>query len=91
MVFGVFYGFSHQSAISSRDKVLAEKHEYERKQKLIEEAKQKWAEKTQPKKDGGTQSICCFPKHLLTCFFAVITNPDDPKFDLEKYLNTIKA
>lgn len=48
LAFGVFYGFTHQTAITSRDKISAEKHEYERKEKLIREAKAAWAKKTAP-------------------------------------------
>ncbi|KAK4507868.1 hypothetical protein PRZ48_001603 [Zasmidium cellare] len=72
LTFGVFYGFSHQQAINSRDRAAEAKAEYERKQKLIDEAKAKFVEKTQPKKGDG-----------------IITNPDDPKFDLEKYLTKV--
>jgi hypothetical protein len=53
LAFGVFYGFSHQTAISSRDKIAAAKHEYERKEKLINEAKAAWAQKNAPKSQGS--------------------------------------
>ncbi|EME87304.1 uncharacterized protein MYCFIDRAFT_47761 [Pseudocercospora fijiensis CIRAD86] len=72
LVFGVFYGFSHQQVISSRDKRAAYQHEYDRKAKLISEAKAKFAEKSRPSTGSG-----------------VITNPDDPKFDLEAYLTQV--
>lgn len=49
LVFGVFYGFSHQTAISAQDKIAASKHEYERKEKLISQAKAAWAQKNAPK------------------------------------------
>ncbi|CAK3960013.1 related to F1F0-ATP synthase subunit E [Lecanosticta acicola] len=72
LTFGIFYGFTHQQAIFAKDKTAAYQHEYDRKQKLIDEAKAKYAEKTTPKTGDG-----------------VITNPDDPKFDLEKYLDKV--
>lgn len=53
LAFGVFYGFSHQAAITTRDKVAASKHEYERKEKLINEAKAAWAQKNAPKGQGN--------------------------------------
>jgi F-type H+-transporting ATP synthase subunit e len=54
LALGVFYGFSHQQAIHSRDKTAAYQAEYERKHKLIQEAKAKFAEKHSPKNgDGG--------------------------------------
>lgn len=57
LTFGVFYGFSHQQAINSRDKAAELKAEYERKQKLIDQAKAKFAEKTQPMIGDGGKSI----------------------------------
>jgi len=53
LAFGVFYGFSHQAAITTRDKVAASKHDYERKEKLINEAKAAWAQKNAPKGQGS--------------------------------------
>merc|ERR1711939_222933 len=68
LAFGVFYGFSHQSAINSRDRSAHAQHEYERKEKLIQQARDEWQRKTQPQSGSG-----------------VISNPEDPNFDLEKY------
>lgn len=48
LVFGIFYGFSHQQTITSRDKSAAVKHEYDRKQKLIDQAKAEFAKKNAP-------------------------------------------
>ena len=63
LAFGVFYGFSHQTAISSKDKIAAAKHEYERKEKLIQQAKAAWAQKNAPK---GSGSGCkCYDLLLL--------------------------
>ena len=53
LVFSVFYGFSHQHAISSRDKQAAYQHEYDRKAKLISDAKAKFAEKSRPSGGSG--------------------------------------
>ncbi|KAI9709250.1 MAG: hypothetical protein M1820_003370 [Bogoriella megaspora] len=78
LVFGVFYGFSHQRSITSRDKKAADSREYNRQADLIAQAKAKWAEKSAPpeskKSDGG-----------------IVTNPEDPNFDLEAYLNKVDA
>ncbi|KAH9845710.1 F1F0-ATP synthase subunit E [Teratosphaeria destructans] len=72
LVFGVFYGFSHQTAISSRDKAAHAQHEYKKKETLIKQAKAEWAKKSAPPSSSG-----------------VVTNPDDPKFDLEAYLKQV--
>lgn len=46
---GVFYGFYHQRSITAAQRTSAAQHEYERKQKLIDEAKAAYAKsKKQP-------------------------------------------
>lgn len=59
LVFGVFYGFSHQSAISTRDKTAAAQHEYERKQHLINDAKAAWQKKNAPQSQGSSGCKSC--------------------------------
>ncbi|POR31990.1 ATP synthase subunit e, mitochondrial [Tolypocladium paradoxum] len=68
---GVFYGFSHQRTITVTQRAEHEKHEYEHKQKLIDQAKAEFAKKKNPQPVSGGD---------------VITDAQDPKFDLEKYL-----
>lgn len=53
LVFGVFYGFSHQSQINSTDKRIAAQHEWEKKEKLIQQAKSEYVKKTKPATDDG--------------------------------------
>lgn len=116
LVFGVFYGFTHQQAIHSKDKQAAYQHEYDQKSKLISQAKAKFAEQNAPKNgDGGkshhmedvaeTGDVCWQSEsttaelsrsrnrfaHTATdiCVPTVITNLEDPKFDLEKYLDKV--
>jgi len=69
--FGVFYGISHQSSIRARDKMAAIENEYKHKQDLIAQAKSEWAKKNAPPAPVNT---------------GVITDPADPKFDLEALL-----
>lgn len=57
LTFGVFYGFSHQTGISSRDKSAHAQHEYERKQKLIEQAREEYRRKTQPQQSSGGKFV----------------------------------
>ncbi|RMY55372.1 hypothetical protein D0865_04210 [Hortaea werneckii] len=87
LAFGVFYGFSHQSAINSRDRSAHAQHEYERKEKLIQQARDEWQRKTQPQSGSGGES----GETGNTNPIVVISNPEDPNFDLEKYLQTVKA
>ncbi|KDQ15644.1 hypothetical protein BOTBODRAFT_187098 [Botryobasidium botryosum FD-172 SS1] len=63
---GVLYGVAHRRTLQNRENAKREKHEIERKEKLLERAKDAWKAKNSP------------PAQDL------ITNPDDPKFDLEK-------
>jgi len=74
---GVFYGLYHQASISSREKLDKINREYKHKEDLIAKAKAEWVKKTMPA-DAKTASG------------GLITDPNDPKFDLEAYL-TVKA
>ena len=98
LALGVFYGFSHQSSIYSKEKALEAKHEYERKSKLISDAKVAFAAKNAPPGagDGGEYQMrkrrllclsiyCLYP--VSDPIETVITNFDDPRFDLEAFIN----
>ena len=68
---GIFYGFSHQRTITASQRAEHERHEYESKQKLINQAKAEYAKLKNPAQasaDDGT------------------TDPSNPNFDLEKLL-----
>jgi F-type H+-transporting ATP synthase subunit e len=68
---GVFYGFSHQRTITASQRAEHDRHEYEQKQKLINQAKAEYAKIKNPSPaaaDDGTLDI------------------SSPKFDLEKLL-----
>ncbi|KAM0424757.1 hypothetical protein ACHAPT_010067 [Fusarium lateritium] len=68
---GVFYGFTHQRAITSAQRAEHAQHEYEKKEKLIQQAKAEFAKQKNPTAASAD---------------SVITDPADPKFDLEKLL-----
>ncbi|KAK3185390.1 F1F0 ATP synthase subunit e, mitochondrial [Lecanicillium sp. MT-2017a] len=68
---GVFYGFSHQRTITATQKAEHNQHEYEKKQKLIDQAKAEYAKKKNPAPASGDD---------------VITDASHPQFDLEKLL-----
>ncbi|KAK5990571.1 ATP synthase subunit e [Cladobotryum mycophilum] len=74
LAFGVFYGFTHQRTITATHKAQQEKHDYEHKQKLIEQAKAEYAKKTNPSIASADD---------------VVTDVDSPKFDLEKFLQKV--
>jgi hypothetical protein len=54
LAFGVFYGFSHQRSINAANRVASEKRDYERKQQLIQKAKEEFAKKKSPAPMGST-------------------------------------
>jgi F-type H+-transporting ATP synthase subunit e len=68
---GIFYGFSHQRSINATQKAAHDKHEFEKKQKAIDAAKAEFA-KRHPVPSSGSKDL--------------VTDPSDPKFDLEKLL-----
>ncbi|KAI9819490.1 MAG: hypothetical protein M1827_006938 [Pycnora praestabilis] len=73
LVFGVFYGFSHQASLTAAQKIAHLNQEYERKANLISQAKAEYTKSRMPaekKTEGG----------------GVISDPDDKNFDLEAYL-----
>ncbi|KAJ4163235.1 hypothetical protein LMH87_004976 [Akanthomyces muscarius] len=68
---GLFYGFSHQRTIYATQKADHSKHEYEKKQKLIEQAKAEYAKQKNPAPASADN---------------VVTDVNSPQFDLEKFL-----
>ncbi|KAF2857867.1 hypothetical protein K470DRAFT_252479 [Piedraia hortae CBS 480.64] len=54
MALGVFYGFSHQTTITARDKAAAAKHDYDRKQQLIDQARNEFRKLHSRDEDDGT-------------------------------------
>ncbi|KAI9052795.1 hypothetical protein LZ554_003068 [Drepanopeziza brunnea f. sp. 'monogermtubi'] len=75
---GVLYGFYHQSKLTAASKLAAANREYERKESLIAQAKAEFSKKNSPasaKTQGGD----------------FIRDPNDSRFDLEAYLNTLST
>ncbi|KAG5981541.1 hypothetical protein E4U55_002845 [Claviceps digitariae] len=71
LAFGVFYGFYHQRTITASQRAEHDRHEYESKQKLIDQAKAEFSKRkaaAASSKDDAT------------------TDFNDPKFDLEQFL-----
>ncbi|KAJ3481391.1 hypothetical protein NLG97_g7832 [Lecanicillium saksenae] len=68
---GVFYGFSHQRTITATQKADHIKHEYEKKQSLINQAKAEYAKTHKPAvtaaaDDGAFCGITSMPASLPT-------------------------
>ncbi|KAH8149559.1 uncharacterized protein LAJ45_06188 [Morchella importuna] len=73
---GVFYGFTHQRKLSAQAKVRQAQNEYNHKEALIMQAKAEWAKKNAPKSVGPD---------------GLITDPNDPRFDMEAFLLQLAA
>ncbi|KAJ5312311.1 hypothetical protein PENANT_c011G05092 [Penicillium antarcticum] len=79
LVAGLVYGVYHQSSLNSITKRTEIEHEYARKERLIEQAKAEYKKKTQPQEIKTQQPT------------GLITNFEDPKFDLEAFLQAKAA
>ena len=56
LCFGVLYGFYHQRTITTTQRSAAAQHEWERKEKLISDAKKAYAKSKQQPAAASTQS-----------------------------------
>ncbi|MCJ1314098.1 hypothetical protein MMC25_007778 [Agyrium rufum] len=92
---GILYGFQHQRTIYAKQHAQDVEREYQSKESLIAKAKAAYLQKSLPpgKKTAGGDGtfIAILPRFLSICanpafWRAVISDPDDPKFDLEAYL-----
>ncbi|KAI5849032.1 putative ATP synthase subunit E, mitochondrial [Tricharina praecox] len=72
---GILYGLYHQRQLSSAAIVAADQAEYNHKAALIKQAKAEWARKHPVKAPIDTGDL--------------ITDPDDKRFDLEKFLKHV--
>ncbi|KAK6336428.1 hypothetical protein TWF696_001983 [Orbilia brochopaga] len=75
LAFGVLYGFQHQRTLYKQEREHHAKQEWDRQEKLIELAKAEYQKSLLPPEKRNT----------------IISNPDDPKFDLEAYLVNLAA
>jgi len=63
LAFGVFYGFSHQRAITAANKAAADQKIYDHKKQLIEQAKTEYAKKKNPSAFASSEkSGCTLPR-----------------------------
>ncbi|KIY50485.1 hypothetical protein FISHEDRAFT_64702 [Fistulina hepatica ATCC 64428] len=72
---GLVYGWYHNRTLRAAHEQHKFEHAVHHREQLIKQAKEAWA-----KKQAGT-----------AVRYLVITNPDDPRFDLEKLLTKWEA
>jgi F-type H+-transporting ATP synthase subunit e len=84
---GILYGIVHRRTLTAREQANHEKDEDHRRRKLLKRAREAWKEKTSP--STGTRvtiSKLRFGPILTDIYVSsliVITDPENPKFDLE--------
>lgn len=92
---GVFYGITHRRSLQKTSDAEKLHHAVHEREHLISQAKEAWKRKQESakgSKDGG-ESPVSFGAHSYvhptrcvadTPCIVVVTDPEDPKFDLEK-------
>lgn len=70
---GAFYGLYRQSRLSVQSRINEMDRKYRHEEQLIERAKAEYVKKTTPKDEMAADG-------------GVISDPNDPKFDVEAYL-----
>ncbi|KAI3331901.1 ATP synthase E chain-domain-containing protein [Xylariaceae sp. AK1471] len=77
LALGVFYGFTHQRSITTSQRAIAAKKDYEHKQHLIDQAKAEYSKSKNPSVSATSEKS------------GLNQDPMDPKFDLEAYFNAL--
>ena len=91
MLSGVFYGITHRRSLQKAHDEEKKHHAIHEREHLIEQAKEAWRKKQEGSKDGGESSTSLVAQAMpvpiaLTVPPAVVTDPEDPRFDLEKLI-----
>jgi F-type H+-transporting ATP synthase subunit e len=83
---GVFYGIAHRRTLQREADAAKLTHAAHDREHLVARAKEAWAAKQADKGSDGRTSLLAVVVGggADQCGNAVITNPDDPKFDIEK-------
>lgn len=88
----MFYGIWHRRTLQKshdEEKVHHAKHE---RQDLVARAKEAWKRQQQGPKGGGkSSSVLPTSKRSWLTPALVVTDPDDPRFDLEKLIASWEA
>lgn len=86
LLFGLFYGFSHQTSIYANAKAAHAEHEYKHKEALIQKAKAEFAKKNLPPQsrtaDGGGKSFGVVSWDLPLVAVQQLVRPEAPPADM---------
>ncbi|KAF8633537.1 hypothetical protein AX15_001341 [Amanita polypyramis BW_CC] len=90
VAFGIAYGWYHRRTLQAAHDKYKIGHAVHEREQLIKEAKEAYKRKKEgPKDSGGLFCALLFMTGLINVRFwagVVITDPEDPRFDLEKLL-----
>jgi len=88
----VFYGIWHRRTLQKshdEEKIHHAKHE---RQDLVARAKEAWKRQQEASKGGGKSTfVPSMSEHPRLTPTPVVTDPDDPRFDLEKLIASWEA
>lgn len=83
LTFGILYGIVHRRTLTAQER---DSHARHSRTELLERARQAWEDKNSPGASSCSSSLSAYvsPGSEAQIYsVAVITDPDDPKFDLE--------
>lgn len=88
----MFYGIWHRRTLQKahdEEKLHHTKHE---RQELVARAKEAWKRQQEAAKDGGEfKPTLLASEHPWLTYTPVVTDPNDPRFDLEKLFASLEA
>lgn len=97
---GVLYGFTHNRSLHKLEAENKIKHEYERKERLIDQARAEYAKLNAKPTDGAGNYhfpilyvVTSSYGMVILIFFSilVVTDVDSPSFDLEKFIAHLES
>lgn len=91
---GIFYGFYHHRSLQAKHDQQKLEHAAHSRERLIADAKEAWKRKKEAKSSTRTcptymswlRLLARLAFNFLNIPSTVVTNTEDPRFDLEKYL-----
>lgn len=83
---GVLYGIVHRRTLTAQEHEKHLHEEQHKKERLLEQARQAWKDKSSPVTASRSSQFSTYAvvhSESQICIATVVTDPDDPKFDLE--------
>ncbi|UZJ51854.1 hypothetical protein CBS101457_001174 [Exobasidium rhododendri] len=92
LVGGIGYGIVHQRTLQKREDVRAANHEKQYQEKLLENKRKEQDQKilAAVHTSGSGERIAGLMHYFTWTHRAVVSDPESPQFDLEKYLVSLE-